>query len=381
MLKRLYIHNFRMFQNFEIEFGRLTLLAGRNGSGKTSVIRAIQILRKLVGGATTQETFERKDMPWMEGARAEALEQQFEATVQLADQVYEYRIVVEYPVDSPHNRIKHESLSVSGKSLFRYELGLLQLERATGGDPIPFRRDWHLSALTFIEDDRPENAAIRTFKNWILQFQMAQPNPFLDESESDEESAQLEPDMRNFVAWYRHASQEEAGRLHGLFENLREVMPEFRALKVKKTGIHRRGLYASLMTHLGNGKGPIEFDATFSCLSEGQRCLIYLYSMLAFVVDKGGLCAFDEPEGFIALRELQPFLSQLRTRGEESNAQAIIVSHHPEVLNDLGLHEGILLWRDEGGPVRCKALEGKKILESGSTISEFFACGWEIDDA
>ncbi|MBK6999137.1 MAG: AAA family ATPase [Rhodoferax sp.] len=44
MLQRLYIHNFKTFQNFELkpQGKHSSLLLGKNGAGKSSVAKALQ---------------------------------------------------------------------------------------------------------------------------------------------------------------------------------------------------------------------------------------------------------------------------------------------------------------------------------------------------
>jgi predicted ATPase len=44
MLKRLKVHNFRSFLNFEVNFSPLHLVIGKNNSGKTNLARAIHFL-------------------------------------------------------------------------------------------------------------------------------------------------------------------------------------------------------------------------------------------------------------------------------------------------------------------------------------------------
>lgn len=45
MLTRLYVDNYKALVNFELHLKGLTLLTGRNGTGKTSVLEVLQILR------------------------------------------------------------------------------------------------------------------------------------------------------------------------------------------------------------------------------------------------------------------------------------------------------------------------------------------------
>ena len=46
MIKYLTLNNFKSFENQEIEFGNLTLFAGINSSGKSSILQALLLLRQ-----------------------------------------------------------------------------------------------------------------------------------------------------------------------------------------------------------------------------------------------------------------------------------------------------------------------------------------------
>jgi len=50
MLKRLYIDNFRCFVNFEYKPERKQLLLGANGSGKSSLLEVIRLLKRFLAG-------------------------------------------------------------------------------------------------------------------------------------------------------------------------------------------------------------------------------------------------------------------------------------------------------------------------------------------
>ena len=48
MITRIYVDNFRSLVNFEWKPGRVALLMGANGSGKTSLIAALWKVRSLI---------------------------------------------------------------------------------------------------------------------------------------------------------------------------------------------------------------------------------------------------------------------------------------------------------------------------------------------
>ncbi|MYI02936.1 MAG: AAA family ATPase, partial [Gammaproteobacteria bacterium] len=50
MIKRLYVDNYKCFVNFDLHLQSLTLLLGRNGAGKTSVLDIMFALRELLSG-------------------------------------------------------------------------------------------------------------------------------------------------------------------------------------------------------------------------------------------------------------------------------------------------------------------------------------------
>lgn len=82
----------------------------------------------------------------------------------------------------------------------------------------------------------------------------------------------------------------------------------------------------------------------------------------------------DEPDNFVSLREIQPWLDELRDVCEEEDRQAIIISHHPEIINSMARGEELWFSREEGAHVVVKPLE---VTEGGLTPAEIVARGWE----
>ena len=55
MLKRLYAHNFKCLQNFEMKLNGLNsvFLLGKNGSGKKTIFEVLEIFQKIGQGVTS----------------------------------------------------------------------------------------------------------------------------------------------------------------------------------------------------------------------------------------------------------------------------------------------------------------------------------------
>jgi hypothetical protein len=66
---------------------------------------------------------------------------------------------------------------------------------------------------------------------------------------------------------------------------------------------------------------------------------------------------------------------KLLDRVDEQNGQVILVSHHPELLNQMAGQGGVLLDRPGGGETRVLPFAPPD--DTGLTPSEIIARGWE----
>src|SRR5207237_427467 len=106
------------------------------------------------------------------------------------------------------------------------------------------------------------------------------------------------------------------------------------SLRLEGAGEGRRELKIRMTAPESDKSSRKPNEYLFSELSEGQRVLIGLYALLHFALKPGATVCFDEPDNFIALREIQPWLSRvLDLTSDDTGSQVFIVSHHPEVMN------------------------------------------------
>lgn len=124
-----------------------------------------------------------------------------------------------------------------------------------------------------------------------------------------------------------------------------------------------------------SGSITSSFELSFESLSTGQRNLFALYTILHAAVKEGATVCIDEPDNFVALREIQPWFSALQDAAEDRDCQILVVSHHPELINQLAAHSGILFERDGSGATCCRRFEwqDKELM----TPAELVARGWE----
>ena len=121
------------------------------------------------------------------------------------------------------------------------------------------------------------------------------------------------------------------------------------------------------------GKGRI-FQYGFDELSDGQKCLVGLYTLLHYSLSNGATICIDEPDNFVGLAEIQPWLSKLRDM-QEAGSQVLLASHHPELLNELATREGVVLDRVDGRQTLVRPWAPPN--DSTLTPAEIVARGWE----
>ncbi len=367
MLTRLYADNFRSLVNFEMKFDRLNLLMGPNGSGKTSVFEILRRLQQFISGERRLQTA----FPFRELTRwQDSPEQRFEMDLIIENQNLSYVLVLEHQDQGHKCRVKEESLTQDGRPLFMRRLAEVQLFRDnhSAGPSYPF--DWTLPSLATVQAAH-DNRKLTSFRREVGNFVIAGISPAQMESYSSEEATTLLPRMENFVSWYRRLSQENMGAMFNLFNELKSVLPGFSSFSFKDTGEDTKGLKV-LFDHPGKKPGGLAFD--FGELSDGQRVLIALYT-LVFGLKGSGLTLFlDEPDNFVALREIQPWLTTLSDECGQSFEQAVLISHHPEIIDHLGSSKGRWLSRDGSGPTRVK--DEAPAVDDGLSLSETIARGW-----
>jgi predicted ATPase len=362
MLTRIYIDNFRSFVNFEYRPEAKQLLLGSNGTGKSSLLDVIRYLKRFVKGDSnwfTQSTRTRwQDRPL----------QLIELEAELDGKRFEYRVEIAFARVTKEQAVHLERLKVSGIPVFELADGKIHFfPNETGSVAVPLQTNRSSLQLSLLS-----NSDVRRFVEWLDHVHCFDIDAYpgtMDEV-ADNEEQQPDFELDNLAGWYRYLIQTYPDENVRFLSSLKQCMDGFQALRFSSEEDGVRKLRAEF---LGPTKNRVSYS--ISELSEGQRYLIALYMILHFLLTRGDTVFLDEPDNFIALREIQPWLLAALEAVEEHNGQLIIISHHPETLNQWAKEYGLRFFREENGHVRTEKFQFDQ--EGKLQPSELVARGWE----
>jgi predicted ATPase len=342
MLTRIYIDNFRSFVNFEYRPERKQLLLGPNGSGKSSLLDAIRYVRWFIEGDETRFTQSTRTR-WQNKPL-----QVVEIEASLDGQKYEYRVEIRFAAEARQTSVNLERLVVSGATVFELANGEIRFFPNDSSQATAVRLETAKSALKLAE---LSNSHVHRFVEWMRSvhcfFIDAYPEA-MDES-ADKEERDPDDELENLAGWYRHLVQAYPNENVKFLNSMRDVLTGFQSLRFSSDEDGRRNLRADFAAP---GKKGVNY-AIYE-LSEGQRYLLALYMILHFLMTKGHTVFIDEPDNFISLREIQPWLLAAEEAVEDHHGQLILISHHPEILNHWAQEHGMRFFREDNGHVRTE---------------------------
>jgi predicted ATPase len=348
MLKRIHVHNFVTFVNFEWRPPPSCVLVGENGAGKSALLEVLRLLQAIVVdgrtiddlGAVSSRT------AWLGQA-----EQTIEVEVDYEGNHAIYRLEVHH--EAGRGALREKLTSGAGEVLYQADAGRVELfgdkPTTTPRTTIPFdRRRSFLAAL----EERPDNTRVIAFRRALASMWLMKPDPLRLGATADEESVFLKSDMSNFASWYRKVSSEDPDAADALRADLRRALTGFVTLRFEPISPEVKDLRVRFSF------GDKTHELGWRMLSDGQRLLIALFGMLRFGLRRAGFIALDECENYVAPREIQPWFQAVVDAAAEGKQQLLVVSHHPDSINYLAADAVWRLWRDrQGGHTRIARLE------------------------
>ncbi len=294
--------------------------------------------------------------------------QVFEVEAELNSKKFEYRLELGYAGVTKGQPVTLERLTVNGGTVFELAEGKIRFfPSTTQSVAVPLqtnRSALHLSVLS--------NDDVRLFVEWLSDHvHCFDIDPYPGQMDETADNEEREPDfeLNNLAGWYRSLVATFPDENVKFLDSLKRCMDGFLTLKFSSQEDGVRKLRAEFTS-------PTKKRVSYSIseLSEGQRCLISLYMILHFTIERGDTVFVDEPDNFIALREIQPWLLSAEEAVEDHNGQLILVSHHPETLNQWAVRYGLRFFREENGQVRAAKFSTE---DNGLQPSEVIARGWD----
>ncbi|HYO64723.1 MAG TPA: AAA family ATPase [Archangium sp.] len=364
MLTRLLMENYRCFEQAVIEPGSLALLVGPNGAGKSTVFDALWNIRQLViTGGNASELF--PDTTRMRWGRQST--QRFELGFRGPDGDYTYRLVIRHGKGVQSGQLEREEILYEQQPLYSFSREEVLIPAHDKSPAHRFPAGNKLSPLSNlplqVRSKRLDWLTDRISRIWVFRPVPPKLEPF-----TDRRSDFLEPDLSNFASWLLAMQKARRSLGRTLKQSLRIVLDGFLNYQFVPLGRETN----ALMFMFSSPRRRSDFIAFFfNELSEGQRALVVLYTLLHAIPPDATLC-IDEPEEFLSPREIHPWLNRLMEMTEEGG-QALLISHNPGLIDLLAPSNGILLDRHEGGPVRVQGVPGDG---AGLPVSELLARGW-----
>jgi len=364
MLKRLYVHNYKCLVNFEINFDKdISLFLGANGSGKSTVFEVLAKLRRvIVGEEKVENVFDERDFPrWLNLPPPGKTEIHFELDIEIDTYPFQYQLILELDNFTSEIYVKEENLLWKNEQCLRSKDNtttdlIRNLEYPFDNSRSNVSR--HFSDLVFLK-------YIRSIV--IARIKPSEMTPIISKANSE-----VRNDFSNYSEWFAHLNEKNRRGVSAFEQAMRETLLGFDYFRIEQSGQAK-----VLMVDFENPTNKRELISYyFNELSDGQKVLIALYALI-YCAPENSLICIDEPENFLALPEIQPWLNVLREQCQERNIQALLISHHPSLINFLAAYSGFWFSRKEN---HTRFEKITKQDDDGLSLAQLIEMGWIYGD-
>lgn len=328
MFQRIYIHNYKCLQDFEWNLNdeKSLLLLGKNGTGKSSILSVLELLRDLALG---KELNNLKKFMFTIG---EPVIIKYDIYIQ--NKLYQYHMVIGF-----FDEFCDESLKIDDKIIFERKM----FHEVTFDNKIFIIED-NDSGLPLLATKSQD---IRDLVEWLKKMILISPNPsimsyYLEYLEKNKYSV-LDKNTKNLVTWLNDWLDKEPMLYSHIDNVLRKIIPDFQRFKFD---IFENSKILKLIF----GKDKEKVEILFDKLSDGER-IIFLFSILLALMshDEEPIFVFwDEPENYISLALLQSLIQFMRSKAEfsQQSHQLFFSSHNSEVINAFSSSHIYYLYRN-----------------------------------
>lgn len=365
MLKRLYVHNFRSLQNFELNLSGLksALLLGKNGAGKTSIFDVMHIFQQLAQGVSQIKYLITKN-DFAFGDLRKCIKMELEVTLDSKD--FFYTLEIEMPEDPREPIIKSEQLKCQHEVILDRSGGRTLLNNSA-----EFSLDWHHFGLPLISV-RNEQEPIALFREWLKELIVLSPISQSFAGTTQGEHTYLDRQGVYVLDWLRELLAETPNLYAEINDFLKYRLPDFSLFKFNTIGAEEKEWVVEFKNH-----SKKKMELKFSQLSDGEKIFILASGLVARMSSgKPFLCLWDEPDHYVSLAELSHFILSCRKAAEtkEGQVQIVFSTHNAQVIQEFSEHNIFVLSRASHlDPTRCLKAEDKNYISP--TLVEAFENG------
>lgn len=346
-LRRFYANNYKTLVNFEVKFEDLTVIAGPNGSGKSNFLDALKgVLDYAVQDVALPTAFGGNISPLVGDGDDPELSVTVGLEVGVEPDVFEYRLDFgTHPSDPRRAWRLQEAVSASGSEQLTFSAGHGVRWVRPEGD---VRFEVGQNSILALANTVPLAAVA---KRALGAIQILRLVPSGLEERTSGSVHRLLAGGENFFQYLRHVLGSQASS-RAFVEMLRYTslpnLTDFRFVELPDQ---------SAIPYF-----DFEADGSFAgsfapqALSDGQRALIILNTLLWHMQEHPGVLLIDEPENFLSVAEIQPLLFRMLDATEEQDSQFVLITHHPEFINSVGNDAFRWFERIDGGPTQVRML-------------------------
>lgn len=335
MIRRLYVHNFRCLENFELPLSgrKSSLLIGANGSGKSTIGFVLGALQSIGQGINRVGQLVK---PSDFAQYRSGIPMRFEIETMLEGVIYEYSLALEYPDGFKELRVLEEKLSVAGKPIYFRNGAKVRFSNIK--NETAFQVDWHLVALPLIQE-RNSADPLYIFKTWLARMLILAPIPSEITGDSEGETLSPKRNVTDFGEWFSGLLAHSPAAYTQIDGYLREVMPDFKDIRNPVS----RSDFRSLTIQFQQKEATLSIP--FSALSDGEKCFFICAVVLAANESYGPIfCFWDQPDNYLSPSEVGHFVMALR-RSFQNGGQLLITSHNQEAVRQFSDDNTLLLSR------------------------------------
>jgi ABC-type Mn2+/Zn2+ transport system ATPase subunit len=304
------------------------LLIGKNGVGKSTIAKALEVLQAIARGTNRLRDLAKEPEPRLIGPNDFAhgkldVPMRLEIEVLLENKLYKYVLALELPEKFKELRVFDEQFLVAGNPIYSRKAAQVTIHNNAQNQEAQFSVDWHLVAMPIISND-----SLDIFKNWLSQMIILAPIPSLMTGNSYSETLEPKRDGSNIGEWLSGILGRYPAAYREIDKYLRYIMPDFQDFVNEIIGKDLKSLVVRFE------KNQATLNVEFQDLSDGEKCFFLSAVVLAANKFYGPIfCFWDEPDNYLSLSEVGDFAMSLRNSFKD-NGQILVTSHNPEAIRE-----------------------------------------------